>query len=111
VSGTEHYRGSKPTPLFGTTLNLTGVEDTAQEAEFGVNLQKMYATFARELVSGLNSRLALPKYAVSGGSDLIRLAYSDSVLPSVVNPTVYDAACAGLDGDVTQAEGRFENLV
>jgi hypothetical protein len=54
--------------------------------------------------------LALPKYAVLGGSDLIRLAYNDSVLPSVVDPAVYDAAWAGLDGDVTKQRGRFENL-
>jgi hypothetical protein len=70
----------------------------------------MWATFAREPESGLSSRLALPKYAVLGGSDLIRLAYNDSVLPSVVNAAVYDAACAGLNGDVTQAEGCFENF-
>lgn len=45
------------TLLFGTTLNLTGVEDTAQEAEFGEYLQKMWATFAREPASGLSSGL------------------------------------------------------
>jgi cholinesterase len=98
--GSGSYHGSELTLSFGTTLNLTGVEDTAQEAEFGEYLQKVWATFARGPASGLRSRLALPKYAL-GGSYLIRLAYNDSVLPSVVDPALYDVACAGLDGGVT----------
>lgn len=105
--GSGGYYGSELTLLFGTTLSFTGVEDTTQEAEFGEYLQKMWATFAKGPASGLRSRLALPKYASLGGSYLIRLAYNDSVLPSVVDPAVYDAACAGLDGGVTQAEGAF----
>jgi hypothetical protein len=35
--------GVELTLLFGTTLNLIGLEDTAQEAEFGANSQRLWA--------------------------------------------------------------------
>ena len=47
--------------LFGTTLNPTGVEDTTQEAEFGANSQKLWATFARELASGTELKVGFAK--------------------------------------------------
>jgi hypothetical protein len=76
--------GGELTLLFGTTLHLTGMVDTAREAEFGANSQKLWVRLRGSQQVGLNSRLALPKHAVLGGSELIRLAYSDSMLPSVV---------------------------
>lgn len=72
--------GVELTLLFGTTLNLIGGRHRAR-GRIRSELTKAVGVGAKV---GLNSRLALPKYAVLGGGDLIRLAYSDSMLPSVV---------------------------
>lgn len=105
--GSDAYHGSELTLLFGTTFSLTGVEDTKHEAEFGAYLQKMWGTFAREPKNGLDSMLDLPKCTTSVGNTLITLAYNNSVMAGLVDANVYDAACAGLDGDVTLGEGAF----
>jgi hypothetical protein len=50
--------GVELTLLFGTTLNLIGLEDTAQEAEFGANSQRLWAW---EQASGLELKVSFAK--------------------------------------------------
>jgi hypothetical protein len=50
--------GVELTLLFGTTLNFIGVEDTAQEAEFGANPQRLWAW---KQASGLELKVSFAK--------------------------------------------------
>ena len=104
--GSEAYHGSELTLLFGTTQNLTGIPDSAPEAQFGAYMMQAWASFAREPSMGLTKRLGWPLWNASKET-LVRLAYVQQVQASFVLPAVYDGACEALGGDVSKGEGAF----
>jgi hypothetical protein len=56
-------------------------------------------------------KVGFAKYAVLGGTDLIRLAYNDSVLPSMVDPSCLRCCMRRVGREMLHKQrGRFENL-
>lgn len=105
--GSGAYHGSELTLLFGTTANVTGVEDEEREGRYGRYMQRAWASFAREPRTGLGERMGWPVYDGDDTKSLVRLAFNDSMGADFAEQGVYDGLCDEIGGDVSLGEGAF----
>ena len=100
------YHGSEIGIVYGTAPDITGLPNTPQEDEVTAYMMKAWAAFAADPQNGLSDDLGWPMYDPAKET-LVRLAYQDQTNASFVNPAIYDAQCAALEGNQSASEGAF----
>ena len=92
--------------IMGGAEDVTGVPNTDLENWTMEYMMLAWATFARDPAKGLSKQLGWPVY-LSDENSLVRLGLNDDPCASYVNPMMYDAGCAALDGNTAAAAGAF----
>lgn len=85
------YHGSDLDMLFGTAYDVTGTPNSLQEELTSRYMMGAWAAFGRSPATGL-SVYGWPMYTAKSTS-LVRLAYRNQSIPSIVQPSLYDAVC------------------
>ncbi|GAB7354517.1 hypothetical protein MBLNU459_g4983t2 [Dothideomycetes sp. NU459] len=89
------YHGSDLDMIFGTSEDVSGLPESANELRTQKYMMHAWATFAENPVSGLK-KLGWPKYE-RNGKTLVQLALNESAAPVFGSPGAFDAPCADLD--------------
>ncbi|KAK5149886.1 hypothetical protein LTS14_010601 [Recurvomyces mirabilis] len=92
-SGT--YHGADMDMLFGTAYDVTGRRNSLQEELASRYFMGAWAAFGRDPRAGLEV-YGWPM-SRSNTSSLLRLAYDNQAVPSIVSPDVYDSSCPPVD--------------
>ncbi|KAK3614610.1 hypothetical protein LTR56_027140 [Elasticomyces elasticus] len=90
--GSSAYHGAELEMVFGNSLGVSGLPNTADENETIALIQGAWAAFARDPANGL-TYYGWPQYNRSADT-LILLAYNNSPTAEFVDPNTYFAACA-----------------
>ncbi|KAF9891849.1 hypothetical protein FE257_003334 [Aspergillus nanangensis] len=106
------YHTADLLPLFGTAAVVTGVEDSAEEAEAAAYMRDAWTTFAKNPTSGLSQKFRWPKFNPLTRSE-VQLSLGDQTKASYIFNERTDVFCpilkfyAGMFDDITKIFGQF----
>lgn len=104
--GSGSYHGTDVAQVFGTAEDASGgVPDTKTEKMVSAYMMRAWAMFTSNPESGLLD-LGWPTYSEKGDT-LVRLAFNNEPIASLVAPSAVDSGCAALGTDTSYAQGAF----